>query len=88
MARLPWGATLVFVVPSETDELAETVLPLRRAGYNVVLIYVDYPSAALFEPARRRAELLGATAYRIAREDDVEIWRRQVAPNGVTHAQV
>lgn len=87
VGRLPWGATLVFVVPSETEELIETILPLRRSGYNVVLIYVDYPSAASGEAARRRAELLGATVYRIFREDDVEIWRRQVAPTGAGHVQ-
>jgi len=80
--RLPWGATLVVVTSSETDELLATVLPLRRSGFSVVLIYVDYPSPAGFELARRRAAMLGMPAFRVWREDDGEVWRRQVTPQG------
>jgi hypothetical protein len=77
MQRLPWGATLVFVAPRETDELLDTALPLRRSGFNVVLVYLDYPGEDAFEPARQRARLLGMPAYRIWREADLEVWRRQ-----------
>jgi len=80
--RLPWGATLVVVTPRETPELLETIMPLRRAGFNVVLVYVDYPNALVWEPAQRHAATLGLTAYRIWRDDDVEIWRR-LARTGV-----
>jgi uncharacterized protein (DUF58 family) len=82
MQRLPWGATLVFVTSSETDELLETVLPLQRAGFSVVLIYVDYPNPASFELARRRAAMLGMPAFRVWREQDLDVWRRQVTPQG------
>lgn len=86
LARLRWGVTLIFVVPSESEELVETVLPLKRSGFNVVLVYLDYPSLDAFEPARQRAELLGVPAYRVFREADVEIWRRAVSETGVSHA--
>jgi uncharacterized protein (DUF58 family) len=77
LARLPWGATLAFVTPSETDEVLDTVLPLHRAGFNVILIYLDYPDPAQFELASGRARSLGLRAYRVWRESDLEIWRRQ-----------
>ena len=78
-ARLPWGATLAFVTPSETEELVDTVLPLHRAGFNVILIYLDYPDPAQFDLANQRARSLGLRAYRVWRESDLEIWRRQAA---------
>ena len=76
--RMPWGATLVVVTPRESEELLETTVPLLRAGFNVVLIYVDYPNPELYEVAHRRASVLGMRAYRVWREEDVDIWRRQI----------
>ena len=87
IARLPWGATLAFVSPSETDELMDTVLPLQRSGFNVVLIYVDYPSPASFEPASRRARSLGFRAFRVWREVDLDVWRRQPTGAEVGHGR-
>ncbi len=78
--RLPWGATLVFVVPSESDTLLETVVMLKRSGFSVVLVYVDYPIAEQFEIAERRARGLGVPAVRIWREQDVDAWKRRAGP--------
>ena len=75
--RLPWGATLVFVVPSESDALLETVVMLKRSGFSVVLVYVDYPVVEHFEMAERRARGLGVRALRVWREEDLDAWRRQ-----------
>ncbi|MGH2457990.1 MAG: DUF58 domain-containing protein [Chloroflexota bacterium] len=80
--RLPWGATLVIVTPRETEELLETTLPLLRSGFNVVLIYVDYPNPEVYEVAHQRAALLGMRAYRVWREEDVDVWRRQIRSAG------
>jgi uncharacterized protein (DUF58 family) len=77
--RLPWGATLVFITSQETDELIETLLPLRRSGFNLVLVYLDYPNPASFEDAQRRAATLGIKAYRIWRDQDLEVWQRQTS---------
>lgn len=76
--RLPWGATLVVVTPRETDELLDSALILQRSGFNVVLIYVDYPNPEVYEIAHQRAATLGLRAYRVWREEDVDIWRRHV----------
>ncbi len=80
LQRLPWGATLVFVVPRETPELLETLLQLKRSGFNVVVVYVDYSHPSLYEPARRRASTLGIPAFRVWRESDLDQWRRQASP--------
>lgn len=78
LKRLPWGATLIFVTAQETSELLEALLPMRRAGFNVVLIYVDERSATSFERARARAATLGIPAYRVWREEDVDVWQRRI----------
>jgi uncharacterized protein (DUF58 family) len=75
--RLPWGATLVFIVPRETDTLLDTVVILKRSGFSVVLVYVDYPDMDTYDLAERRARGLGIPAYRIWRESDTDLWRRQ-----------
>jgi uncharacterized protein (DUF58 family) len=78
--RLPWGATLVFVVPAESRELLDQVVLLKRSGFSVVLVYLDYPDLALFQAAERRAASLGIQSYRIWRESDLDVWRRAVSP--------
>lgn len=74
--RLPWGATLVFVVPSESETLLDIVVILKRSGFSVVLVYVDYPIVEQYEIAERRARGLGVPAFRVWRDEDLELWRR------------
>jgi uncharacterized protein (DUF58 family) len=81
--RLPWGATLVVITGHETEELLAYTLPLLRAGFHVVLIYLDYTSPESAELALARARMLGMPAYQIWREDDLEIWRRQAGTDSV-----
>lgn len=81
--RLPWGATLVFVTGQETPELLETVLTLQRSGFNIVLVYLDYPNPESGEFALRRAATLGMRAYRVARANDLSVWKRQTVGTGV-----
>jgi hypothetical protein len=76
--RLPWGATLAFVVPAESDALLDTVVMLKRSGFNVVLVYVDYPDRTSFDGPERRARGMGIPAFRVWREADVDVWRRAV----------
>jgi hypothetical protein len=82
--RLPWGATLVVVTSRESEELLQTVLPLRRSGFYIVLVYLDYPNPASYELVQRRASMLGLRSYRIWREQDLDVWRRQAVQGG-TH---
>jgi hypothetical protein len=74
--RLPWGATLAFVVPGESSVLLDTVVMLKRSGFSVVLVYLDYPDPVSFDLAERRARTMGVRAYRVWRETDVDVWRR------------
>ncbi len=76
--RLPWGATLIVITPRETEELLDSALILQRSGFNVVFVYVDYPSPEVYEVAHQRALKLGFQAYRVWREEDVDIWRRHI----------
>jgi uncharacterized protein (DUF58 family) len=81
--RLPWGATLVFVVPSETSQLLDVVLLLKRSGFNVVLVYLDYPDRTVFRLAERRAASMGIASFRVWSDADVDVWRRAVSPEVV-----
>lgn len=75
--RFPWGATLVVIAPRETDELLETLLSLKRSGFSVTIVYVDYPSHFSFERAERRASGLGMRCYRVWKEEDFDVWRQR-----------
>jgi uncharacterized protein (DUF58 family) len=72
--HLPWGATLVCVAPRETDDLLDTAFTLRRAGFNLVLCFVDDPDSS---PASLRSLAMGFPSYLIWREEDFNVWRRQ-----------
>lgn len=77
LQRLPWGATLVVVTSRESEDLLQTMYLLHRTGFTIVLVYVDCPSDAEFDVARQKAAMLGLAAYRIQRDEDVEIWRKR-----------
>ena len=79
MPRLPWGATLVVVTARESDELWETLLVLRRAGYVIAVVFCDYPSPHAFDAARARAAGLGFDCNRVWREADLDAWRQHGA---------
>lgn len=72
-ARVSWGATLLVITGRETEELFETLMYLRRAGFAVTLVLVGpgRPSAEL----RQRAELLSVPVHRVWRERDLKSWR-------------
>ena len=56
MSHLPWGATLVVVTSNDRPGLWDTLLALRRAGFNVVVVFCDYPSLIGYNQARGRAD--------------------------------
>jgi uncharacterized protein (DUF58 family) len=76
MTRLPWGATLVAVTSRESDELWETLLVLRRAGYVIAIVFCDYPSPHAFDAAQARAAGLGFVSHRVWKETDLDSWRQ------------
>jgi len=77
MSHLPWGATLVVVTSNDRPDLWDTLLALKRAGFNVVLVFCDYPSLIGYNQARGRAESLGIGCYRVWKTEDLDVWRRR-----------
>lgn len=71
--NLSWGATLAVITGRESEELFDTLVYLRRAGFAVALILVHSarPSAEL----QKRADLVGVPVHRVWRERDLEAWR-------------
>lgn len=72
--RLPWGTTVVVVAGRVDEALLEALVPARRAGLEVVLILAGpVPRAADW---RARAARLGVAVHAVARERDLDGWRR------------
>ncbi len=70
---LSWGSTLVIVTSKEDEALMPTLIHLRRRGYLAVLVLVD--PGAHFDPTKARAQQIGVPAYRIVREQDLDVWK-------------
>ena len=68
--KLSWGATLAVIAGQESEELLDTLVYLRRAGFAVSLVLVQptYPSQEL----RRRADQLSVSVHRVWKEQDLE----------------
>jgi uncharacterized protein (DUF58 family) len=68
--KLSWGATLAVVAGQESEELFDTLVYLRRAGFAVSLILVQPVRPS--EQLRTRADLLGMSVHRVWRDHDIE----------------
>ncbi len=71
--HLSWGTTTIIITSHETEELAKTLLFLKRSGFQVTLVLV--------QPIEVRSRLkvgpipeLGVPIFKIRREKDVEVW--------------
>jgi uncharacterized protein (DUF58 family) len=70
--NLAWGATLSVITGRESDELLDTLVYLKRAGFAVALI--------LIQPGRPRADLHaqaslpGVPIHRVWHDRDLEAW--------------
>ena len=71
--NLTWGATLAVITGRESEELLDTLVYLKRAGFAVALILVQpaRPTPAL----QGRADLLGVPVHRVWAEQELEAWR-------------
>jgi hypothetical protein len=71
---LSWGVTLLVVTPRGDLETCQALHRLVRSGFNPILITIepDYN----FGQVRRRARRLGFRAYNVARERDLDQWKR------------
>ena len=71
-ASLPWGSTVVVVTAQEVDGLLDRLLALRRRGL-FVLLMLTCPDRD-FALTARRVSQIGARAFRIWSEEDLERW--------------
>lgn len=71
--RLPWGSTVVVITAGEVDGLFDTLLALRRRGLLSILALTcpDRDFALTVE----RADQIGARAFQIWAEKDLDVWR-------------
>lgn len=71
---LSWGVTLLVVTARGDVETCQALHRLVRSGFNPILITIepDYN----FGEVRQRARQLGFRAYNVARERDLDQWKR------------
>jgi hypothetical protein len=71
--RLPWGSTVVVITAGEVDGLFDTLLALRRRGLLSILA-LTCPDRD-FALTAERADQIGARAFQIWAEKDLDVWR-------------
>jgi hypothetical protein len=69
--RLSWGATILVITGSETDELLDSLVYLRHQGLAVALVLVMPQPPGKDKEAQ--AEALHIPVYRVWREREVEM---------------
>ncbi|MGI6542229.1 MAG: DUF58 domain-containing protein [Limnochordia bacterium] len=75
--QLSWGSTLLIITPDDTDEIVETLLNLRSAGYRLVVFLVGnrvlHPEYLLTSPVS------GLTFYRVRHSGELEALSHRAA---------
>jgi uncharacterized protein (DUF58 family) len=74
--HLAWGSTLVAVTGRVDDDLAETLLYLKRSGHAVALVVVEVEwGHGERGTAGGRGAMAGIPVYRVRTERDLAVWR-------------
>ena len=68
---LGWGTTIIAITSLETEDLLGALIPLRRAGFHIAVLYTD--SRGPFARATGRAESLGFKVWQVQGEDDLRV---------------
>jgi hypothetical protein len=71
--HLSWGTTAIIITSHETNELAETLLLLKRSGLQVTLVLVQAITGRL-ESQTTAVQRLGIPVFKIRGEKQVEVW--------------
>ncbi len=75
IVHLSWGTTVILITGEESAELLETLLLLKRSGFQPTLILIQPPSrrqTSRDDPS----QVLGIPVFRIQREREIETWVR------------
>jgi hypothetical protein len=75
--HLSWGTTVIVVTSHQSEELAKTLLLLKRSGLRVTLILVDPPRAHR-RTQEESIEELELPVFKIRQDKDIEIWSPMV----------
>jgi uncharacterized protein (DUF58 family) len=71
---LPWGTTLLVITGQVQDDLLNELYQARRSGQNALLILSGAVSHV--QETQKRAAFFGIPVIPIARETDLDIWRK------------
>jgi uncharacterized protein (DUF58 family) len=71
--HLPWGTTIMVITSHQSEELAKTLLFLKRSGFQVTLVLVD-PVRAYRKMREEPIKALDLPIFKIRREKDIEVW--------------
>ncbi|MBE7552450.1 MAG: DUF58 domain-containing protein [Anaerolineales bacterium] len=70
--HLSWGTTLMVITSGESEELLETLLLLKKSGFQPTLVLVQPPGR--LQTRLERVQNLNLPVYRIQREKEIEVW--------------
>jgi uncharacterized protein (DUF58 family) len=73
-AALPWGATVLAITSHAETGLWERLLALKRAGFEVGVVFCDYAGTISYEQAEATAASLGIGCRRVWEEADLDGW--------------
>jgi uncharacterized protein (DUF58 family) len=75
MVYLSWGTTVILITSTESTELLETLLLIKRSGFRPTLVLIQPPSRRQTGEADQ-TRILGVPVFRIRREREIETWVR------------
>lgn len=71
--NLAWGTTIMVITGCLSEGLAQTLLLLKRSGFQVTLVLVD-PVRAMRQTREEPMQDLNLPVFKIRREQDIEVW--------------
>jgi len=73
IVRIPWGATLIVITPTEDENILRTLFRLKKSGFNIVLVLNSEPFDYFSSGTKGRE--LGLGVHRIEKEEDLRVWQ-------------
>ena len=77
--RLSWGTTVIIITSLRSEELYQTLLLLKHAGFRAVLVLVNPPRKRV-EAKEEFPQELGLPIFEIRQEKDIESWLPVLSP--------
>lgn len=71
-ARLPWGSTIIIITWGRAPGLLDTLLALRRANFNPVLVLVRFGQRDTYSTEVRA---MAIPVHEVRKEEDIDVFR-------------